>query len=135
MAAIDPAHETRPDGAASAPRRLRGGWYAHQGASIYVLARQWPPRFDVAADSVFPPVRPGRLAQQIRQDLWRAFQGLRGFSPVIEVRATDCGELTVRAGGRLSGRASSDLETRIQDLLNSPAHRARWLSWAGERRK
>lgn len=114
-----------------APRRLRGGWYELRSDAGYVLARHWPPRLDVVATGDFPPVRRGRLARQIRQDLWRMLQGLRGFSPVIEVDATACG-LRVRAGGRLVAPAPSGVESRIKDLLDSPGHRARWLTWAGE---
>lgn len=109
----------------------RNGWHIHEEEGRYVLARQWPPRFDVSAQSAFPAVRPSRLARQIRQDLWRRFQHLRGFSPVVEVSATESGTFVI-AGGRLSGRAPQDTQDRIQDLLDSPAHRARWLNWAGE---
>jgi|SRR6056297_919037 len=113
--------------------RLRGGWFACRDGARYVLARQWPPRFDVAATSAFPPVRRGRLAQQIRQDLWREVRGLRGFSPVIQIDAPASGQMIVRAGGRLEGGAPAGLRDRIKDLLDSPAHRARWLTWADRR--
>lgn len=111
----------------------RDAWHIRNAPGHYVLARHWPPRFDVSAVSDFPPVRPSRLARHIRQDLWRALQGLRGFSPVIQIDAAEDG-VTVRAGGRLQGRAPQGTESRIRDLLDSPAHRARWLRWAGEDR-
>lgn len=113
------------------PRLLRGGWYEARQADSYVLARQWPPRFDVVASGTFPPVRRGRLARQIRQDLWRAFKHLRGFSPVVQVDATESGVL-VSAGGRIipSQPIPSQMVSEIQALLDSPAHRARWLAWA-----
>lgn len=113
------------------PRRLRGGWYVQRDGGRYVLARHWPPRFDVCAVSVFPPVRAGRLAQQIRQDLWRILKGLRGFSPVVQIDASDEG-CKVHAGGRLVGNAPKEIESHIRNLLDSPTHRARWLSWAGK---
>lgn len=109
----------------------RNGWHVLEEEGRYVLARQWPPRFDVAATSGFPPVRAARLARQIRQDLWRKFQHLRGFSPVVEIAATECGVI-VRAGGRLSGRTPAETESRIRDLLDDPALRARWMVCAGE---
>ncbi|WP_323771387.1 hypothetical protein [Antarctobacter sp.] len=109
----------------------RNGWHTHEQDGCYVLARHWPPLFDVAAVSGFPPARASRLARQIRQDLWRKFQHLRGFSPVVEVAATEDGVI-VRAGGRLSGRTPPGTEGRIRDLLDSPAHRARWMVCAGE---
>ena len=115
-----------------APRRLRGGWFALRDGGRYTLARHWPPRWDVDATSDFPPVAAGRLAQQIRQDLWRVLRGLRGFSPVVEVSPTEAG-LTVRAGGRLVAPVPAGTAARIQDLLEDPARRARWVGWAGQR--
>lgn len=109
----------------------RNKWHIHEEEGRYVLARQWPPRFDVVATSGFPPVRPARLARQIRQDLWRKYQHLRGFSPVVEVAVTENGVI-VRAGGRLFGRTPPGTEAGILDLLDSPAHRARWIVCAGE---
>ncbi len=115
----------------TAPRRVKGGWHEARAAGSYTLARQWPPRFDVSADARFPAVRRGRLARQIRQDLWRALKGLRGFSPVIQIAAAEDG-LTVTAGGRLPTNVPG-VETQIRDLLQDPAHRARWIAWAKER--
>ncbi|MBV7393857.1 hypothetical protein [Mameliella sediminis] len=109
----------------------RNGWHISENTDSYVLARQWPPRFDISAMSEFPPAKASRLARQVRQDLWRKFQHLRGFSPVVEISTTKVG-MTVRAGGRLTGRAPRDAENQIKELLDSPAHRARWLTWAAE---
>lgn len=115
-----------------APRKLRGGWFAVSSEGEYTLARQWPPRFDFGVVSDFPPVNAKRLAHQIRQDLWRKLQGLRGFSPVVSVYVTEAG-LNVRAGGRIIGRLPNGTEALVQDLLNDPALRARWIRWAGAR--
>ncbi len=109
--------------------RLR--WHVRAEGGRYTLARRWPPRFDVSATSAFPPARPDRLARQVRQDLWRLLRGLRGFSPVIQIDATEVG-LSLRAGGQVA-RCPAGTEARIQALLDDPAHRARWLSWARER--
>lgn len=124
---------SRPEGLSARP--LQGGWFDARGAGVYVLARHWPPRFDVAASSPFPPARRGRLARQIRQDMWRAFKHLRGFSPVVQVDATETG-LTVTAGGRMMTRQplEPNLVGDIQALLDSPVHRTRWLNWAQERK-
>lgn len=110
----------------------RARWHILEEGGRYTLARQWPPRFDVSAEVAFPKARAGRLAQQVRQDLWRAFKHLRGFSPVVEVNATETG-LLVRAGGRAMAPVPPQTQARIQALLDSPAHRARWLTWAQER--
>ena len=110
-------------------RRLRGGWTEQRTAEGYVLARHWPPRFDISASADLPDQRPARLARQVRQDLWRALKTLRGFSPVVEIRFTKRG-LTVTAGGRVEGRAPHGIESLIQAVLDDPARRARWQSWA-----
>lgn len=115
----------------TAPQRLKGGWHEARDAAGYTLARHWPPRFDVAASASFPEVRRGRLARQIRQDMWRALKGLRGFSPVVQVAPGE-GGLTVTAGGRLPTSVPG-VETRIQELLQDPSRRARWISWAKRR--
>ena len=108
----------------------RDAWHIHSDQGRYVLARQWPPRFDVAAETVVPALRRGRLAQQVRQDMWRALRGLRGFSPVIEI-VTNCGGLSLRAGGRVSpGTGTAEIARRIQTVLDDPARRARWFSFA-----
>ncbi|WP_425099470.1 hypothetical protein [Tropicibacter sp. S64] len=114
-------------------RTLRGGWHEARSARGYVLARHWPPRFDVAASAGFPMLRRGRLARQVRQDLWRVLKGLRGFSPVIQVAALGDG-ICLTAGGRcLTGTPLPQTTApRIEALLSDPAHRARWISWAAE---
>lgn len=109
----------------------RNGWHIKQDDTSYTLTRQWPPRFDVSASTSFPPARKSRLARQIRQDLWRTFQGLRGFSPVVQIDAEEC-HLVVTAGGRVDGRIPSGLSFEIQALLDSPSHRMRWINWAQE---
>ncbi|MBN2906330.1 MAG: hypothetical protein JXJ18_06460 [Rhodobacteraceae bacterium] len=108
----------------------RTGWHILREADALTLARHLPTRFDLCARASFPPARKGRLAQQIRQDMWRALRGLRGFSPVVRVDQTATG-LRVTAGGRVApGAASAPAEARIAALLNNPAHRARWLAHA-----
>ena len=99
---------------------LRNGWHTVREDGRLVLARHWPPRFDVAAQAGFPPA------------LWRCLRTLRGFSPVIEVTATETG-LILRAGGRALAPVAPDTEARIAALLASPGHRARWLAHARER--
>ena len=103
---------------------------------VLTLARQLPARFDVSAATVLPtPARRGRIATQVRQDLWRALRGQRGFSPVVEVtdQACDGGVgLRVRAGGRVMAARFDRtlLEAKIAALLADPGNRARWLGAA-----
>ncbi|MBV2360474.1 hypothetical protein KUH32_11870 [Thalassococcus sp. CAU 1522] len=106
----------------------RNGWHLRRESGRFTVARHWPPRFDVVAEAQFPVLDPGRLARQIRQDLWRALRDLRGFSPVIDITVTETG-LAVRAGGRCM-RAPGDAADRIRDLLENSVRRSRWARWA-----
>ncbi|MEL7099527.1 MAG: hypothetical protein AAGM84_11920 [Pseudomonadota bacterium] len=93
------------------------------------LARHLPPRFDVQASAHLPGARAVRLAHQVRQDLWRALQNVRGFSPVVRLEADGAG-WHVTAGGRVMGRVPQGLAGRIAALLEDPARRARWIRCA-----
>jgi hypothetical protein len=108
-------------------------WHILREGRVLTLARHLPPRFDVAAETVLPRANARRLAHQVRQDMWRALQNLRGFSPVVRVEDGDR-HMTLIAGGRVSGRAPADTNRRIANVLEAPANRARWLRHAGEAR-
>lgn len=114
------------------PTRLRGGWWVARDAQVLVLARCWPPRWDVAARSVFPLCARLRLAQQIRQDMWRGLQRLRGFQPVVCVARDDHG-MTVTAGGALPGPHPHGVADAIAEILADPARRRRWIAHATRR--
>lgn len=107
-------------------------WHIIRTDQQLTLCRHLPPRFDVVAQTTLPLARKGRLAQQIRQDLWRALQDLRGFSPVVEI-TEQAGELCIRAGGRVNSRSfpKQKLEAQIAALLDSCGHRQRWVNNAG----
>ena len=105
------------------------------------LSRRMPVRFDIAACTVFRATGPAfsraRLAHQLRQDVWRCLRDLRGFWPAVRIERRE-DALRVTVGGALDGgRASVALapvaqaEARLNELLASPAHRARWLRHAG----
>jgi len=105
-------------------------WHRLSDAGTVTIARRIPVRLDVAASAEMPLARKGRLAHQVRQDLWRELQDLRGFSPVVRVEPRGAG-LCVTAGGRLEGRAPvSQVKARIAALLEDPQKRARWLRHA-----
>lgn len=93
------------------------------------VARRLPARFDIVAETRFPPLRRGRLAHQIRQDLWRALRAQRGFLPVVEVTATGQG-CHVRAGGQLCGAPNRKLNGIIESLLGNSELRQRWMAHA-----
>jgi hypothetical protein len=109
----------------------RNGWHITQDDTSYTLSRQWPPRFDVQAQARFPVMRKSRLARHIRQDLWRALKGLRGFAPVIQIHSSES-QLHVTAGGQVQGAVPHGLSEQIQSVLDCPKRRARWEKWAGD---
>lgn len=111
----------------------RTPWHITRTDSAFTLSRRLPARIDVAAETVLPAADPLRLAHQIRQDLWRQLQNLRGFSPVVEITAadTETGQgLRVRAGGQVAGRVPANAAGLIADVLEDPANRARWIRHA-----
>ena len=106
-------------------------WHILRDPDGVTLARALPPRFDVQAETVLPAADPLRLAQQIRQDMWRALQRVRGFSPVVRVEPDAQGQaVRVIAGGRIAGVVPPDAGARIAGVLAHPGHRARWVRFA-----
>ncbi|SLN49425.1 hypothetical protein AQS8620_02108 [Aquimixticola soesokkakensis] len=113
----------------------KAGWHMRcDDAGVLTLSRSLPARFDFAAQAEFPLLRRGRLAHLIRQDMWRALQHLRGFSPVVELRkgsGAQEGMLIVRAGGAVAGQFPRALaQDTVQTLLGDAKKRARWLAHA-----
>lgn len=89
-------------------------------------------RLDVGVTRGFPAAHPARLARVIRQDVWRACQRQRGFSPVIRIEETAEG-LAVTAGAQIDGKFPRvHLEARIAAVLDDPANRARWMRSASK---
>ena len=106
-------------------------WHILDEGGSFTLARRLPARFDVAAQTRLPVARKDRLARQIRQDMWRALRDVRGFSPVV--RISDAGSwLEVTAGGGIDAKSFPRrwIESRISEMLENPAMRARWIRWA-----
>jgi hypothetical protein len=99
--------------------------------------------WDAPAADVHPARYRIALAQQIRQDVWRALRTTRGFSPVIDVATDHSGQggapgavrVMVSAGGRLDvaqvPRAA--MAVAIDAVLADPANRARWHKHAARR--
>lgn len=107
------------------------GWHILREEGAVTVARRVPVRFDVSAEAAFAgPLRKLALASQVRQDLWRALQAVRGFAPVV--RVAEAGEgLLVTAGGQVEGRFDrARLEDKIAALLAEPGRVARWTRWA-----
>jgi len=110
----------------------RSPWHITRTDDALTLSRRLPARFDLAVETTLPGGDPVRLAHQIRQDMWRALQSLRGFAPAVEISAAGEG-LRVRAGGQVAGQVPGNAAGRIAEVLDSPANRARWLRHAGFR--
>ncbi|UWQ26016.1 hypothetical protein K3553_06040 [Leisingera aquaemixtae] len=110
----------------------RSRWHITRTDSSLTLSRRLPAQFDVAAETVLPAGDPLRLAHQIRQDMWRRLQNVRGFSPVVEITAEGQG-VRVRAGGQVTGRVPSNAAGLIAEVLENASSRARWVRHAGGR--
>lgn len=104
-------------------------WHITRGAGEVVLSRQLPARFDVMAATTLPMGDPVRLVHQVRQDLWRALQSVRGFSPVVRAMQEE-NMIRIEAGGRVAAPVAPGLTSRIADLLACPARRDRWVRHA-----
>jgi hypothetical protein len=107
-------------------------WHIIKDAGSVTLCRHLPLRFDIAAKTVLPRAHPLRLAHQIRQDLWRALQKVRGFSPVVRLDPVSAG-WAVTAGGRAAGRVAPAVQGAAQAVLDDAHKRLRWVRNAGER--
>lgn len=108
-------------------------WHILREGDTLTLARRLPVRWDVACRTELPRAGRLRVAQQIRQDLWRALRGQRGFSPCIELR--DMGRhLNVRAGGQVDGpHVRGHTEGVIAQVLSDERARRRWMACAQHR--
>lgn len=104
-------------------------WHTQKDGACVTISRAIPARFDVSATARFPIVARTRLAHQIRQDMWRVLQNLRGFSPVVRVERLEH-ELAVTAGGRLGYPIAAHVADTIEALLNDTTLRARWIKCA-----
>lgn len=112
----------------------RSRWHIDRQAGVLTVARRLPVRFDLQVRRVLPMADAGRMARQVRQDVWRALRGLRGFSPAVRV-APEAGGLAVIAGGQVDGALPRAVaEARIAAMLDDPDNRARWARWAGRGR-
>ncbi|MFY0681259.1 MAG: hypothetical protein JXR13_11845 [Thalassovita sp.] len=112
----------------------RKPWHIVKEDGAVTVARRLPVRFDFCAAADFPRCGSVKLAQQIRQDMWRALQSLQGFSPIVRVEING-GTMRVLAGGQVDKRypRAQVIET-VSTLLNSPSHRTRWVAYAGGQR-
>lgn len=112
---------------------MRARWHILREAGGLTLARHLPPRFDFAVTTTLGPGDALRLAHQIRQDLWRALQAVRGFSPVVRLAPVAQGWAVI-AGGRVAQPLPAQLVQVAQNTLENPSNRARWARHSMRRR-
>jgi len=120
----------------------RNGWNTEWTETGVTLSRRRPVVWDVAAETLLPAAPAGRVAHQVRQDVWRALRRVRGFAPAVAVTVTErdaasgaasgaeSAGLRVRAGGAVAGRVPPDTAARIAAVLEDRANRARWIAFA-----
>lgn len=112
----------------------RDGWHLLREGPVLTLTRRVPVRFDLSACTVLPTsgrvLARARLARQIRQDVWRRLQRLRGFVPAVRLEQRADG-MHVTAGGALDAAAPlSWAQTALAEVLADPASRQRWIRHA-----
>ncbi|MFU8882389.1 MAG: hypothetical protein ACNA7Q_08470 [Rhodobacterales bacterium] len=118
-------------------RTRRGAWHLQRQGDVLVLSRRVPARFDLSASALLMTggrrIGRARMAHQLRQDMWRCLQGVRGFWPVVRIEHRE-DALQVTAGGGLDNvlpqSAKSRAEGMLAAVLEDPAHQARWLRHA-----
>ncbi len=106
-------------------------WHTLREGDTLTLARHLPARFDLSVETHLPRVRPLRLAHQVRQDMWRALQTLRGFSPVVRICTLE-ERVHIQAGGRVLGAVPPSAKARLAAVLEDSSNRARWIRHARE---
>jgi hypothetical protein len=108
-------------------------WHINTIENGLTLSRHRTARFDFASTIVIAggaDLRKSRIAHQVRQDLWRALQHLRGFAPAVQVRTLG-GDLEITAGGAVYGRfPKANCEDLVAEVLECKTRQARWARFA-----
>lgn len=107
-------------------------WHILTEDGALTMARRLPVRLDLAVRAELPRCGKRRLARQVRQDMWRALQDVRGFSPVVRVEEAN-GGLLVTAGGQVDRRPfpKGKCEEKLREVLSDRNNRIRWVAYAG----
>jgi hypothetical protein len=105
-------------------------WHITVDGEILTLSRGAIGPFDFYASVLLQGqafLRRGRVAHQVRQDLWRALQSLRGYSPMVQVQVIGQ-DLEIKAGGTVQGRfPRAQTQAIVADVLSCPRRQARWI--------
>lgn len=117
----------------------RDVWHMRYDGDVLILSRRPGLRASgpgIWAETRLPlGLRASTLAHEVRKDVWRALQSLRGFLPVVEIQP--CQEepgLSVRAGGVVTPSPPAAMHDRLRNLLSDRKTRARWIAHAGRSR-
>ena len=112
----------------------RGAWHTARDGDTVTVSRKRTARFDLAEVTFLPGEGLARslIAHQIRQDMWRKLQRLRGFCPAVRVTAQP-GGVAVLAGGAVEGPITDRARAQVGELLADPALRDRWVRNARKR--
>ena len=112
----------------------RDHWNIDIDGDKLIMSRNPVARFDFFVEATLPDASRLRVAHQVRQDMWRRLQTLRGFSPVVEVERCESG-LLVRAGGQIDAKRFPKrwAEKRVLALMECPVTRQRWARFAAHR--
>ena len=93
-------------------------------------------RWDIAVSRDLPStsaISRSRYAAQVRQDIWRALQDIRGFVPRVLVQ-TGPESIQITGGGtQVTGRTTPGMAARIAHILDNPDNRRRWANHARAR--
>ena len=109
-------------------------WLHKQLGDTFVVCKRLPVQFDLLAETNLPPCRSQKLALQIRQDMWRLLQNVRGLLPAVEVTGRET-VIYVRAGGQLTCSVHvRSAQAKLQDMLDDPTYRQRWINYAALKR-
>ena len=101
------------------------GWGMQKISGAFLICHYIPVRFDLSVETHFLFLSFRLLASQIREDMQKAMQSLRGFLSAIEIKkGTD--DLSALAGGRLNCPVHlAPVEVCLHELLHGPQIRAR----------
>ncbi|MGH1446704.1 MAG: hypothetical protein ACRBBO_11740 [Cognatishimia sp.] len=111
----------------------RSHWHILRDETSVTVTRRLPARFDVFVETRMPLGRKLRIAHQVRQDMWRALQDLRGFAPLVQVTQIE-DVLIVKAGGQFAGKFPRQyVLDKLAVLLADPEKRARWVRFSKNR--
>jgi len=114
----------------------RNSWHILRENGAVVLTRRVPPQFDLSAVAridVSGGLSLSAMAQQVRQDTWRALRAVRGFTPAVRVER-DADTVIITSGGRVPRTGNMAwIEAKVQSVLDDPSNRRRWLAHAGRR--